>query len=449
MRSLNKLSSQLSVSSSLLFIFCLLAAGAVACAQTGGGRRVDAEKFPGADLGARINAADKSLGAGAGEIVVSSGGTVRTQVVVSPGHTLRFASGTYASEVNGSTYLLKDGASLRCGGGAVLLEGTAPNPSGAGVGTLGSSLFTIVQDYAGGTVNGGISRNIEVSGCTFRGKRADFNSAYQTVAMGNCHDCRVEGNRFENTRTIGVQLGGGSMAGNYARNSVIARNEFVGVASQNAAITNCVGCRVENNRFSAPGQLNGPGSTVIDIEPNTGDRIDDILISGNHIDASETPLDAGGPKANNGIAVNGGNPTALFRNVRVVGNTVIGARHDAPWNRINYAGILLRAAGATVVERNTVRRVSRGIVVDDGSTDFTLQGNTLISCGSGSTMPVSIENSSNGRVLNNQLRAEPGDALNLGERALVIHEAPPSDNNLFQGNQAAVHKTGRRSRLER
>ena len=439
------MSSNVSRLSSLLFMFCLLTA--LACAQTRVGRRVDAERFPGADLGARINAADKSLGAGAGEIVVSSGGTVRTQVVVSPGHTLRFASGTYASEVNGSTYLLKDWTSLRCGGSAVLLESTAPNASGTGVGSLGSSLFTIVQDFAGGTVNGGVSRNIEVSGCTFRGKRTDFNSAYQTVAMGNCHDCRVEGNRFENTRTIGVQIGGGSMSGNYARNSVIARNEFVGVASQNAAITNCVGCRVENNRFSAPGQVNGPGSTVIDIEPNTGDRIDDILVSGNHIDASDTPIDAGGPKANNGIAVNGGNPTTLFRNVRVVGNTVIGARHDAPWNRINYAGILLRAAAATVVERNTVRRVSRGIVVDDGSTDFTLQGNTLISCGSGSTVPVSIENSSNGRVLNNQLRAEPGDALNLGERASFIVEATPSDNNLFQGNAANVHKAGRRSRV--
>jgi parallel beta-helix repeat protein len=445
MRSLNKLSSNVARLTSLLFMFGLLAA--LAGAQTRGGRRVDAERFPGADLGAKINAADKSLGAGAGEVVVSSGGTVRTQVVVSPGHTLRFASGTYASEVGGSTYLLKDGASLRCGRGVVLLESTAPKTSRTGIGPLRSSLFTIVQDHAGSTRNGTVSRNLTVEGCTFRGARKDFNSAYQTVSMGNCHNCRVEGNRLENTSTIGVQIGGSSAAGNYALNSVIARNEFVGVASQNAAITNCVGCRVEGNRFLNPGQPKGPGVSVIDVEPNIGDRVDDLLISNNHIDASDAPYGAGVPKTTNGIVANAGNRTTVFRNVRIVDNTVIGARHADRGNRITWAGILVRSAPGVTVERNTVRRISRGIMVDYDSTDFTIRENTLISCGSGGTATLSIEDSSGGRVISNELRAEPGDALKLGERALIIYEKPPSDNNLFQGNRANVRKTGPRSRV--
>ena len=200
--------------------------------------------------------------------------------------------------------------------------------------------------------------------------------------------------------------------------------------------------------FRAPGQPNGPGVTVIDVEPNTGDYVDDILISGNHIDASDTPLDAGGPKVNNGIAVNGGNPTKLFRGVRVVENTVVGARHAQPsYNLINYSGILLRAANDTEVSRNTVRRVSRGIVVDTGSTDFRIVSNTLISTGSGSTEPISIENSTGGLVASNELRNEPGDALNLGDRALNIVEAGSSDSNQFRANRGKVHAAGRRSRV--
>lgn len=428
---------------SLLLAVSLLS-GVVACAQT---KTVDAEKFPGADLGAKINAADRALGASPGEIRVTAGGAVSTQVVVSQGHTLRLVSGRYTSTVGGSTYLLKDGASLRCGGSAVLFESTAPDPSQVGVGPLGSSLFTIVQDFAGGTANGGLSRNITVEGCTFRGARQEFNSAYQTVALGNCHDCSFTGNRLENTRTIGVQLGGGSMQGNYARNSSITRNEFTGVASQNAAVTNCVGCRVTDNRFTNPGQANGPGVTVIDVEPNTGDYVDDVLISGNIIDASETPLDAGGPKVNNAVAVNGGNPTKVFRNVRVVSNTITGSTFTAPFNRINYSGILLRAANATTVEQNTIRRVSRGILVDSGSMDFTIRANTLISCGSGSTVPISIEDSSGGRVVANELRQQPGDVIDFGDRALYIVEAGGSDGNQFEGNRGKVQTIGRRSRI--
>ena len=235
-----------------------------ACAQTG--RRVDAEKFPGADLVAKINAPTIARRGGRRDRRLL-GRTVRTQVVISPGHTLRFASGhtppRSAARLPLRTYF------LRCGRGAVLLESTFPDDQRR-IGPSGS-IFTIVQDHAGSTLNGTVSRNITVEGCTFRGARKDFNSAYQTVSMGNCQNCRIEGNRLENTRTIGIQLGGGSMAGNYAMNSVMARNEFVGVASQNAAITNCVGCRVENNRFINPGQVNGPGVTVIDLEPNVGD----------------------------------------------------------------------------------------------------------------------------------------------------------------------------------
>src|SRR5688572_11000666 len=65
-------------------------------------RIVNANNFPGADIGAKINAADKSLGAGPGEIQISGGGRFDTQVVISPGHTLRLKGGVYKSTVPGA-----------------------------------------------------------------------------------------------------------------------------------------------------------------------------------------------------------------------------------------------------------------------------------------------------------------------------------------------------------
>ena len=54
---------------SLLFLFTLACTSSDASLQTrtrqAGGRVVEASSFPGADLGARINAADRALGAAA------------------------------------------------------------------------------------------------------------------------------------------------------------------------------------------------------------------------------------------------------------------------------------------------------------------------------------------------------------------------------------------------
>ncbi|MGI8837270.1 MAG: hypothetical protein ACR2H4_11625 [Pyrinomonadaceae bacterium] len=67
-----------------------------------------ANNFPGSDLGAKINAADKDLGNREGENQVRSGGTISTQVVINPKHTLRFGPGTYTL----ATELLSEGAFL-------------------------------------------------------------------------------------------------------------------------------------------------------------------------------------------------------------------------------------------------------------------------------------------------------------------------------------------------
>lgn len=300
--------------------------------------------------------------------------------------------GRYQNRVPGPAFVLKDGASLSCEPGTVIEESTAEATDGIAPG--GKPVFTIVGTYAGSRDNGAASKGIRIGqGCTFEGARSDFNSAYQTVSLGNCEDCSVKGATFRNTRTIGVQCGGSPANGNHASNCYIAENIFDGVASQNAAIVNCVNCAISGNTFVRGGQDHGPGVTVIDVEPNSGDWIDGIDIFDNLIDCSACTHDSTpgiGDKVTNGIVINGGNPTQVFRRIRVFRNRIIGMELGAPYNRISYAGILLRSATDTDVFENTVERVPWGILADGLNTGSKVRNNKLIGAGSGSTSPIQL-----------------------------------------------------------
>ena len=456
MRSINQLSSNVSCLSSLLFVLCLLiAGGAAAGAQTGRGRRVNAESFPGADIGARINAADKSLGAAAGEIVVSSGGTISTQVVVSPGHTLRLRGGVYKANTPGPPILLGDNTTLVADSwDAVLEETTAPLVAGGTSPVTGQSVFTIVQDLAGNRRNGDPASGIRVSGVHVRGARTDhYNSSFQTISLGNCRNCVVEKNFLEDTRTIGIQFGGAAAYGHYAADSKIVNNVLAGVASQNIAVTNGVRLEISGNRMERPGQPGGPGVSVIDVEPNVGDRVEDIMIHDNVVDCMGSAVDAGGAKCTNGIVVNNGNGAKPFRNVQVFKNTVLGqpvGREIATKRAsgITYAGILVRTASGVTVRGNTVRRVVTGIRVDYESSDNVVEGNLLVGCGTGGeALPLMVVDSRRNLIKGNLLEEEPGDTYQLGERALIIIEGGTADENQFEGNRGKVHRQGRRSRV--
>ena len=79
---------------------------------------VSANDFPGSDLGAKINAADKALGTSPGEITVKGGGTISTQVIISSDHVLRFMPGTYVTKTTNIPILMKSafvGGWLRLG----------------------------------------------------------------------------------------------------------------------------------------------------------------------------------------------------------------------------------------------------------------------------------------------------------------------------------------------
>lgn len=401
-------------------------------------RTCEARRQPGADIGAKVNACDRMLGQGAGEIILTGGGSISTQILISPGHTLKLVGkGVYPSTVEGPVVVLDSNTALVCENwDSILLEGTASEASpGVGFGRTGQSVFTIVQSRSG-TI-GHVTRNerLRVEGCHFRGARKDFNSAVQTVSLGNCENCIARNNWFERVRTIALQAGGSAGKGNAARNILFENNLFTGSASQNLALTNVVGAVVRKNRFIAPGFLGGPGTAVIDVEPNTGDVVDDVLIESNLIDATETEVGSAGTPAIFGIVINGLNPTTGFRNVRIVGNTVIGSPPTAPFGRISYAGILVRGAPGVIVERNVIQRVNRGILLDYGTSATMVRANTLLSCGSGWTGAIEISDSSNNVVSDNILYSAPGELVYSTERSKLIIQSGDSRNNRIEDNR--------------
>ncbi|HEV7889271.1 MAG TPA: right-handed parallel beta-helix repeat-containing protein [Pyrinomonadaceae bacterium] len=345
---------------SLLFLFTLACTSSDARLQTRtrqtAGRVVEASSFQGADLGARINAADRALGAAAGEIVARGGGRITTQIVVSANHTLRLMRGTYAPTTREIPVLLGAGASLVGEGwdNTVLLESTAPGQ------------FTVVKSLGNARSNDAADSGITVRDIQIRGANPGFDSAQQAISLGNCANCTVDKVWINSTRSIGVQLGGSAQSGHYASNSRVTNCLFTHVASQNLALVNGADITLENNRFENPGQPGGPGSTVIDLEPNgADDRLERVVIRNNFIDARRNGIQAG-----NGIVVQSGSGTTKVGPVLVEGNTIYGG-NNVPPNITNSLSNGIYTIGATMkdvtIRNNRVTRTGQSGLRLEGS----------------------------------------------------------------------------------
>lgn len=415
-------------------------------AQPSSGGACVAAQMRGNDVGAKINACDAKLGTFKGIIRLTGGGTIATPVVISPNHTLQVVSGTYAATNNGAVIRLKDDSSLVCDSwDSVLQESTGKNDA------AGVKPFTIVAVFNGTTAeapNGSLARNVVVKGCHFKGARSDFDSASQTVSLSNCHNCSVTNNWLEATRTIGIQTGGGSSMGNYADNVIIAKNLLTTVASQNIAVVNSSNVQVIDNIMRAPGLANGPGVVPIDIEPNVGDRIVNVKIMNNLIDMTNTVIDANGAKGLHGIAINNLNQAKPFTAVEVSKNTLYGANLKDPYNHISGGLILARAASNTLISNNILRRGTYCILIDSGSSRLKVLGNQLSSCGSGSSEPIRIVDSSNNEIFDNKLWNDPANIHDFSAISRNIVEMGASNNNTFRGNDAVIGLSGRGSRKQ-
>jgi hypothetical protein len=354
------------------------------------GQRVEANRFPGSDLGAQINAADQSLGSAPGEIVVRPGGRISTQVVVSSGHTLRFMPGTYPTVTAAAPILLKSGATLTGSSreDTVIVESTAPNQ------------FTVVSAYEHARRNGAADSDVVVRDIQIKGANRGFHSGPQAISMGNCARCTVDNVWVNGTRSIGVQLGGGAMLGHFARDSKIVNSLFTRVASQNIAVTNGRNILVENNRIVAPGQRGGPGSSAIDLETNdAADLLEHITIRNNHIDMRDSELDTAG----NGIIVQSGSGTPHVGPILVEGNTLVGG-YNEPGRVTNRMSNGIYVIGVTMrdvtVERNTITRTGQAGINIEGTRIY-VRRNRLTDVGGGGTAGFMVGSIGQSEVVDN------------------------------------------------
>ncbi len=147
-----------------------------------------AERFPGNDLGAKINAADADLGKEPGEIGVGRPGTVETQVSLSSNHVLFLHAPTTwkaAIIVQNDTSVVGDGCAA-----LINLAFSTPGPFIYGKGISNLKVANLCAQappqsagYTLATVNG---RDVEVTGChTTNVRLAEMDSAFDVKVIGN------------------------------------------------------------------------------------------------------------------------------------------------------------------------------------------------------------------------------------------------------------------------
>jgi len=399
----------------VVMIFIIAVLVFAVSAQKRQGRVVSANDFPGADLGAKINAADKALGASPGEIVVKGGGTISTQAIISSDHILRFLPGVYVTRTTNIPILMKSRSSvIGAGWESIIMESTAPNQ------------FTVISAYNQSIINGKPDSALVIRDIQIKGANPGFNSAPQAVSLGNCSGCTVDKVWINGTRSIGVQFGGSSSTGFFAENSKVTNCLFTRVASQNLALVNGKNIVFEGNRFMTSGQVGGPGNTNIDVEPNQGsDHLENVVIRNNTIDVRNSDTSPTG----NGIVVQATSGTPYVGPILIENNTIIGGSNQGTITNVLSNGIYVFGAMRNVTIRNNVitRTGQSGIRIE--GTRINVVDNRLTDVGGGGT-PVFIVLATDSQIINNTLTysgAGPVDGT-----MLIM---PGSKRNVYQNNR--------------
>ncbi|HUS09849.1 MAG TPA: right-handed parallel beta-helix repeat-containing protein [Pyrinomonadaceae bacterium] len=389
------------------------------------GRVVNANDYPGRDIGAKINAADKALGAQPGEIVIKGGGTIATQVIISSDHVLRVMPGTYAATTPNIPILMKPRSSvIGSGWEAIILESTAPGQ------------FTVISAYNNSILNGSADAGVVIRNVQIKGANPGFNSAPQAISLGNCSGCLVDKVWINGTRSIGVQLGGSSMKGNFADNSKVTNCLFTRVASQNLALVNGRNITFEGNRFIAAGQRGGPGSTNIDLEPNEPtDHIENVIIRNNFIDVHESEM----PTTGNGIVVQATTGTTYVGPILIENNQIIGGVAEGS----NVTNVL---SNGIYVFGDKMRDVSirNNVITRTGQSGISVEGTRIIVAGNrlrdvgGGGIPGFRVNANNSQIVNNTLTS--GSSGIIDSRMII---SAGSRNNVVENNRGfvVVHDT--------
>jgi hypothetical protein len=400
-----------------VFALCVIATlSVVAFAQRPRGRVVTANDFPGQDLGAKINAADRALGTAPGEIVVRGGGLISTQVIVSSDHLLRFLPGKYVTRTSDIPILMKSRSTvLGAGWESILMESTAANQ------------FTVISAYNQSITNGKPDSALVIRDIQIKGANPGFSSAPQAVSLGNCSGCTVDKVWINGTRSIGIQFGGSSSTGFFAENSKVTNCLFTRVASQNLALVNGKNIVFEGNRFMTAGQVGGPGSTNIDVEPNEAtDHLENVVIRNNTIDVRNSEI----PTTGNGIVVQATTGTPHVGPILIENNTIIGGSNMGVITKVLSNAIYV--FGGTMrdvtIRNNSITRTGQSGISIEG-TRIQVLNNKLTDVGGGG-IPGFVVAASDSRIIGNTFSANPNQSVDG-----TITVRPGSRRNTFQNNQ--------------
>jgi hypothetical protein len=236
---------------------------------TGGGTGLPtkikvANDFTGADIGAKINAADAACGQNVPcEIWAFGGGAITTPIVIGSFHKLKLHDGTYICNttpygiVNAYVAIsLKDNSSLEgASWNTIIIEPVYP------------SVYRVVQAFNTTIVlptrvpnvslhNTAQSDNISVKNIQFKGVRTNPHDGGNEAAIefGNTHVARVENCWFNATSGYGAHFGGNSTAGFHAEQGWYLNNLHTNLMSQNVAASTIEGLVIEGNIFRDPGK---------------------------------------------------------------------------------------------------------------------------------------------------------------------------------------------------
>lgn len=391
----------------------------------------------GADIGAQVNACDARLGTGMGEIRVSGGGMIATQIRLSDNRVLRFSPGVYENSCTQTAIILGNNNTVVGAGHNVVIKESSYILKADSVTT--PLAWTVIQtrtDYAEGKT--GVTSNVRIASLKIQGHSSGtVHSTPQTIALGNCHDCLVEDVWLNETRTIGMNAGGSSANGNFARNVTFRKNLFKGVGSQNISVVNGENVLIEENRVITSGRSDKVSTQVIDIEPNApSDRVNNIQILRNHIDVHNSVI-----SSNNGIIFQNTVGAQQTMPSKISGNILIGGPHSS----MSQMPVGISLAGRTTdieISHNTVQGTSGPAFVfyhsGGGHTRPKVMNNRIINSGVGygGSYAFEVGDTVGGVFTDNEITQDPS----VGGNAQLIefgNSANTYRNTRYQGNKFA------------
>lgn len=264
-----------------------------------------------------------------------------------------------------------------------------------------------------------LARKISIINSTFiGGKRTRGDGGTRsTLTFANCDTCAAANNNFINTSSIGVQWGGASTSGHFARNCLSYYNRFEGVVAAHEAIVNGEDILVIGSSTTRPSREGFSGGvSLIDLELNTGtDHGRRIGIYNVSCDYTAAGL-AGG--AGNCINIQNPNNSPFVQDVTVANFTAYGG--DPADSRAKPLSNGIFVAGSIpglLVTNGTVTKAGQTCVqAHGGGKEQTFRNITCVSCGGGGVFAIELTDVNGALFQNNRIFDATGTNVSTDPR---------------------------------